>query len=133
VIRNDGSNVTMRKRTGCGLAGGFSWPACGPAFRLSQFFLILLSWLDQRGIGLNGRSIEGDPVMSIFRRRPIGTDANEIAMHVAKHSGGSRITAIGTVIALVFSAYSLWETSLKQAKPRSLRDRRGHLHPRRRY
>jgi len=54
--------------------------------------------------------------MSIFRRRPIGTDANEIAMHVAKHSGGSRITAIGTVIALVFSAYSLWETSLKQAK-----------------
>jgi hypothetical protein len=54
--------------------------------------------------------------MSIFRRRPIGTDANEIAMHVAKHSGGSRITAIGTVIALVFSAYSLWEASLKQAK-----------------
>jgi len=37
-------------------------------------------------------------------------------MHVAKHSGGGRITAIGTVIALVFSAYSLWETSLKQAK-----------------
>jgi hypothetical protein len=54
--------------------------------------------------------------MRIFRRRPIGTDANEIAMHVAKHSGGSPITAIGTVIALVFSAYSVWETSLKQAK-----------------
>jgi hypothetical protein len=54
--------------------------------------------------------------MRIFRRRPVVTDANEIAMHVAKHSGGGRITAIGTVIALVFSAYSLWETSLKQAK-----------------
>jgi hypothetical protein len=54
--------------------------------------------------------------MRIFRRRPVVTDANEIAMHVSKHSGGGRITAIGTVIALVFSAYSLWETSLKQAK-----------------
>jgi len=54
--------------------------------------------------------------MRIFRRRPVATDANEIATHVAKHSGGGRITAIGTVIALVFSAYSLWETSLKQAK-----------------
>ena len=121
----------MRKRTG-GLAG----PHVALHFVSgAPIFLILLSWLDQRGIGLNGRkgSIEGDPVMSIFRRRPIGTDANEIAMHVAKHSGGSRITVIGTVIALVFSAYSLWETSLKQAKPRSLRDRRGHLHPRRRY
>jgi len=36
-------------------------------------------------------------------------------MHVTKHSWGSRITAIGTVVALVFSAFSLWETSLKQA------------------
>jgi hypothetical protein len=51
--------------------------------------------------------------MRLFRRRPIGTDANEVAMHAAK--GGGRITAIGTVMALVFSAYSLWETSLKQA------------------
>ena len=53
--------------------------------------------------------------MRIFRRRPIGTDANEIAMHAAKHTGSNRITAIGTAIALLFSAYSLWETSLKQA------------------
>jgi hypothetical protein len=36
-------------------------------------------------------------------------------MHAAKHSGGSWITAIGTAIALAFSGYSLWETSLKQA------------------
>jgi hypothetical protein len=36
-------------------------------------------------------------------------------MHAAKHSGGSWITGIGTLIALVFSAFSLWETSLKQA------------------
>jgi hypothetical protein len=36
-------------------------------------------------------------------------------MHGAKHSWGSRITAIGTVVALAFSAFSLWETSLKQA------------------
>ena len=53
--------------------------------------------------------------MRILRRRPAGTDANEIAMHAAKSSGGGRITAVGTVVALVFSAYSLWETSLKQA------------------
>jgi len=53
--------------------------------------------------------------MQILRRRPSGTDANDIAMHVTKHSWGSRITAIGTVVALVFSAFSLWETSLKQA------------------
>ena len=37
-------------------------------------------------------------------------------MHAAKHSWGSRITAIGTVVALVFSAFNLWETSLKQAE-----------------
>jgi hypothetical protein len=36
-------------------------------------------------------------------------------MHAAKHSGGSRITAVVSAIALVFSAYSLWETSLKRA------------------
>jgi hypothetical protein len=53
--------------------------------------------------------------MRIFRRRPTGTDANEIAIHAAKHSWGGRITAIGTVVALVFSGFSLWETSLKQA------------------
>jgi hypothetical protein len=36
-------------------------------------------------------------------------------MHAAKHSGGSSIAAIVSAIALVFSGYSLWETSLKQA------------------
>jgi len=54
--------------------------------------------------------------MRMLRRRPTGTDANQIAMHTAKHSWGGRITAIGTVVALVFSAFSLWETSLKQAE-----------------
>ena len=53
--------------------------------------------------------------MRILRRRPAGADANEIAMHAAKSSGGGRITAVGTVVALAFSGYSLWETSLKQA------------------
>jgi|KBSSwiStaDraftv2_1062776.scaffolds.fasta_scaffold16054_1 hypothetical protein len=54
--------------------------------------------------------------MQMLRRPPAGTDANEIAMHVTRHSWGGRITAIGTVVALVFSAFSLWETSLKQAE-----------------
>jgi hypothetical protein len=53
--------------------------------------------------------------MRILRRRPVGPDANEVALHAAKHSGGSRITAVVSAIALVFSAYSLWETSLKRA------------------
>jgi hypothetical protein len=53
--------------------------------------------------------------MRIFRRRPGGTDANDVAMHEAKHSGGSRVAAIASAIAIAFSAVSLWETSLKQA------------------
>jgi hypothetical protein len=53
--------------------------------------------------------------MGMLRRRSTATDANGIAMHAAKHSWGGRVTAIGTVVALVFSAFSLWETSLKQA------------------
>src|SRR5262245_51542527 len=64
--------------------------------------------------GARGR-IEGEPRMRLFRRRPIGTDANEIAMHAAKHSGGGNTAAIISAIALVFSGYSLWETSIKQA------------------
>jgi len=54
--------------------------------------------------------------MRVLRRHPAGTDANEIAMHVARHSWGGPITGIGTVVALVFSAFSLWESSLKQAE-----------------
>jgi hypothetical protein len=53
--------------------------------------------------------------MQIFRRRPAGTDNNEVAIHAAKHSGGSRVAAIASAIAVAFSAFSLWETSLKQA------------------
>jgi hypothetical protein len=53
--------------------------------------------------------------MRLFRRRWVGTDANEVAMHTARHSVGGPITAIGTVVALIFSAFSLWETSLKRA------------------
>jgi hypothetical protein len=52
--------------------------------------------------------------MGMFRRRPTGAAANDIAMHAANHSWGGTITAIGTVVALAFSAFNLWETSLKQ-------------------
>src|SRR5262245_28762855 len=62
-----------------------------------------------------GRIIEGDPAMRIFRRRQAGTDADEIAMHAPKHSGSGRITAVVSAIALLFSGFSLWETSLKRA------------------
>ena len=53
--------------------------------------------------------------MRILRRRPAGTDANEVAMHAAKHSVGSSVTAVVSAVALLFSAFSLWETSLKRA------------------
>jgi len=59
--------------------------------------------------------------MALFRRRSGAPGANlsDIATHSVGHSGGGRVgtivSAIGSVVALVFSAYSLWETSLKQA------------------
>jgi hypothetical protein len=48
------------------------------------------------------------------RRRPAGTDANDLATHAVMHAHGG-VTAIVSAVALLFSAYSLWETSLKQA------------------
>jgi hypothetical protein len=51
----------------------------------------------------------------MFPRRAIGTDPNEIATHAVVHSDGGRIAAVISAVALIFSAYSLWETSLKQA------------------
>jgi hypothetical protein len=55
--------------------------------------------------------------MRLFRRRSAasGERANDIATHAVGHSGGGRAAAIISAIALVFSGYSLWETSLKQA------------------
>jgi hypothetical protein len=54
--------------------------------------------------------------MQLLRRRRAGTDANEIAVHAGKHTDGGRAAALISAIALLFSAYSLWETSLKQAE-----------------
>lgn len=48
-------------------------------------------------------------------RRPAVVNANEVAIQTAAHSEGGRVTGIISAIALVFSGYSLWETSLKQA------------------
>jgi hypothetical protein len=55
--------------------------------------------------------------MGWFRRRSVApsADANDIATHAVVHSEGGRLAAIISAIALLFSAYSLWETSLKQA------------------
>jgi hypothetical protein len=53
--------------------------------------------------------------MRILRRGPAGTDANELALHAARNSGGNLVTAAVSAIALLFSGFSLWETSLKQA------------------
>jgi hypothetical protein len=53
--------------------------------------------------------------MYIFRGRHAGADSDKIATQAAKHSGSSRVAAIASAIAVAFSAYSLWETSLKAA------------------
>lgn len=54
--------------------------------------------------------------MALFRRNPVGMSANEAAgQAIARHEGG-RLAAVASAIALAFSAYSLWETSLKQAE-----------------
>ena len=52
--------------------------------------------------------------MSLFRRRAASSDAREIATHAAVDPRGM-VSAIVSVIALLFSGFSLWETSLKQA------------------
>lgn len=56
--------------------------------------------------------------MAMFRRGPAGgvpADANTVAIAAAGGGDGNRVTAVVSAVALVFSAYSLWETSLKQA------------------
>jgi hypothetical protein len=55
--------------------------------------------------------------MAWFRRRSArpGARANDIATHTVVGSEGGRLAAIISAIALAFSAFSLWETSLKQA------------------
>jgi hypothetical protein len=52
--------------------------------------------------------------MRIFRRRAAGTASNDIATHAMLHAHGG-VTTVVSVAAMVFSAFSLWETSLKQA------------------
>lgn len=52
--------------------------------------------------------------MRMFRRRAVRNDSNEIAAHTALHAHGG-VTTVVSAVALLFSAYSLWETSLKQA------------------
>lgn len=42
-------------------------------------------------------------------------DPNELASQTASGVDGNRIAAVVSAVALLFSAYSLWETSLKQA------------------
>ncbi|HWE19125.1 MAG TPA: hypothetical protein VG758_18390 [Hyphomicrobiaceae bacterium] len=53
--------------------------------------------------------------MRILRRRAVRTDSDAIATHAVLHSHGG-LTTVVSAIALLFSAYSLWETSLKQAE-----------------
>src|SRR5215470_17979200 len=55
--------------------------------------------------------------MRWFWRRSVApsASANDVATHAVAHAEGGRAAAVISAIALAFSAYSLWETSLKQA------------------
>jgi hypothetical protein len=55
--------------------------------------------------------------MALFRRRSVGRQAEDIAVHnaVAASDGSGRLAAVISAIALALSVYSLWETSLKRA------------------
>lgn len=56
--------------------------------------------------------------MAMFQRKlPVGSlnEPNELASQTANGVDGNRIAAVVSAVALVFSAYSLWDTSLKQA------------------
>lgn len=52
--------------------------------------------------------------MAIFRRAAVGTDPDSIAIRSGRSDGG-KAAAIASAVALLFSGYSLWETSLKQS------------------
>jgi hypothetical protein len=54
-------------------------------------------------------------VTTILGRRPVGADVNDAAAHATRHSGRGRAATVISGMALLFSAYSLWETSLKGA------------------
>src|SRR5262249_55666170 len=65
------------------------------------------------GRGQDGGKYRGSTRMRVLRRRPAGADANDASAHATRHSEGGRAAAIISAIALVFSGYSLRETSLK--------------------
>ncbi|HEY7646882.1 MAG TPA: hypothetical protein VH858_17710 [Hyphomicrobiales bacterium] len=52
--------------------------------------------------------------MKLFRRAAPGADANEVATQALMHREGLATTVV-SAIALLFSGFSLWESSLKQA------------------
>lgn len=51
--------------------------------------------------------------MALSPRPQLGDTPNEIAIHTAGQSG-QKLTAVVSALALMFSAYSLWDSSLKQ-------------------
>ncbi len=52
--------------------------------------------------------------MKLFRRAAPGADANDLATQALTHREGLATTVVSAV-ALLFSGFSLWESSLKQA------------------
>jgi len=52
--------------------------------------------------------------MRIFRRRAARAESSDARPHAVMHAHGG-VTTLVSAIALLFSAYSLWETSLKRA------------------
>ena len=57
--------------------------------------------------------------MGLFRGRNVTSEAADIATQTASSVDGGRLAVIVSAIALMFSGYSLWETSLKAADVRA--------------
>ncbi len=56
--------------------------------------------------------------MAIFGRGPVATDPNNVTMPAMLDAVGGRGAVLLSAVALLFSAYSLWDTSLKNANIR---------------
>jgi hypothetical protein len=61
----------------------------------------------------------GKVTMGLFTRRNTTTESADIATQAATSVDGGRLAVLVSAVALAFSGYSLWETSLKAADVRA--------------
>lgn len=67
----------------------------------------------------NQLSVGEETAMALFRGRNNTNEAADVATQAATGSDGGKLAVIVSAVALLFSGYSLWETSLKEADVRA--------------